>query len=216
MLGVAVAAIAACGFSDGGKSAKTPPPGATQKPLPKPMFFGSGPRYRPPAYGGDVKAGRPIGRFACAHAARRTRFLAHVEVIADGRVAIMPSGIGIAPPQVRHGAYVFGGPCEYDLRTHEPTGLIEVAAERPVTVGDLFRVWGQLLSSTRLLSFAAEPGRRVVAFVGTRRWPDADPRSIPLQRHTTVTLEVGRLVAPRSTYAFPKSPCRRPGTPLRC
>jgi hypothetical protein len=198
-LGVLVL-IAGCGDSH---SPSNKPP---QKQLPKPLFFGAGPDYHPAPFGSDVKAGRRIGPFTCVHPARRTRFLAHVEVIADGRVAITPAGIGIAPPQVRRGAYVLDGRCEYDLRTHEPTGLIEVSADRPVTVGDFFRIWGQPLSNTRLLGFAAEPGAQVIAFVGRTRWHGADPRSIPLRRHTALTLEIGRHVPPRATYAFPKSP----------
>ena len=173
----------------------------TRLPLPQPLLFGRSARYHPPAYGPAVAMRRPIGSLRCSAPPGRARFLAHVEVIARQRVAIVPSGIGVAPPQVRRGAFVTGGRCEYPLRTHEPTGLIEVAASHAVTLGDLFRSWDQPLSQTRLLGFSGQ----VTAFVGTRR-RRGDPRAIPLRRHTAITLEIGRTVPPRPRYAFPRLP----------
>src|SRR2546429_4047979 len=173
--------------------------------LPEPLFFGHGPRYHPPAYGRAVAAARQIGSLACANPPARTRFLAHVEVIANGRVVLMPSGIRTAPPQTRRGAYVVHGRCEYPVRTHEPTGLVEVAGNQPVTLGDLFRIWAQPLSRRGLLGFTAPRGTAIVAFAGTRRW-QGDPRTIPLREHIALTLEVGRVVAPRRRYAFPPNP----------
>jgi hypothetical protein len=97
---------------------------------------------------------------------RRTRrFLAHVETFVGGRVVLMPAGIGIAPPHVRRGAFVVRGRCDYPLRTREPTGLVEVAADTRATLGDLFRVWGQPLTRRRVLSFQGA----VRAYVGARR-----------------------------------------------
>jgi hypothetical protein len=173
--------------------------------LPEPRFFGRGPQYHPPAYGRAVAAARPIGPFACANPPSPARSLAHVEVLANGLVVLMPSGIGVAPPQVRRGAYVARGRCEYPLRTHEPTGLVEIVGSRPLTLGDLFRIWEQPLSRRRVLGFTAPPGGAVVAFVGSRRRA-GDPRAIPLRDHTAVTLEVGRVVPPRRRYAFPPLP----------
>ena len=173
--------------------------GHARQPLPRPLAFGHGPRYHPPPYGPAVAAARPVGALRCSRPPRRRRFLAHIEVIAGGRVALVPAGIGIAPPQARRGAYVTGGRCEYPLRMHEPTGLIEVASDRPVTVGDLFRVWGQPLTRHRLAGFVGD----VSAFVGPHR-RRGDPRSIPLRRHSAVTLEVGPMIAPRPRYVFPQ------------
>ncbi len=88
----------------------------------------------------------------------------------------------------------------YPLRTREPTGVVEVAARRPVRLGDLFRVWGQPLSPHRLAGFRS--AQRLLAFVNGRRFP-GDPRSIPLRRHDEIVLEIGGYVAPHSSYLFP-------------
>jgi hypothetical protein len=128
--------------------------------------------------------------------------LAHLEIFARRRVVAIPSGIGVAPPLRREGAYVRGGRCVYPVRTREPTGLLELDAGGPIHLGDLFAIWGQPLSTTRLAGFTAPSGHRVSAFVAGRPWR-GDPRAIPLTRHAVVVLEVGGFVAPHRSYRFP-------------
>ena len=164
---------------------------------PRPELFGPGPRYRPPAFGRAVERARSVRGLRCT-GSRPARFLAHVEIFVDGRVVLMPAGIGIAPPHVRRGAFVVSGRCDYPLRTREPTGLVEVAPSPQLTLGDLFAVWGQPLSSRRVLSFR----RPVMAFVGRGRVA-GDPRRIELRPHLVVTVEVGRYVRPHFPYVFP-------------
>jgi hypothetical protein len=110
----------------------------------------------------------------------------------------VPAGIGIAPPQRRHGAYILGGRCYYPLVTFEPTGVVLVDRRRPLTLGALFAVWGQPLGGRRLVSFTG----RVHAFLDGAPW-SGRPASIPLRYHAELVLEVGGLVPPHRTYAFP-------------
>src|SRR2546423_448819 len=95
------------------------------------------------------------------------------------------AGRGTPPPVVSSGAYVRAARCRYPVRTREPTGLLELdlraARPAPLTLGDLFAVWGQPLSETRLAGFRAPPGGPVAAYLDGRRWP-GDPRAIPLRR----------------------------------
>ena len=115
---------------------------------------------------------------------------------------MIPAGIGVAPPRVRKGAYVRGGRCSYPVRTLEPTGLIEVVEGTRVTLGEFFDVWGQSLSTRRLLGFRARPGEQVDAFVNGVRW-HGDPRAIPLNRHAAIVLEIGGYFPPTRRYVFP-------------
>lgn len=110
----------------------------------------------------------------------------------------MPAGIGIAPPQIRSGAYVRGGACAYPLRTYEPTGLVVADAGPTRSLGTLFDVWGQPLSRNRLGRFEGP----VSAFVAGRRWR-SDPRAIPLTRHAQIVLVRGGNVVPHPAYRFP-------------
>jgi hypothetical protein len=118
-------------------------------------------------------------------------------------VLLLPAGIGIAPPHHRHGAYVIGGRCVYQLRTREPTGVVEVATARRLTLGHVFRVWGQTLSAHRIAGFRST--KPVLAFVNGRRF-HGDPRMIPLRRHDEIVLEIGGYVPPHSSYLFPALP----------
>jgi len=153
-----------------------------------------------PALGTAVKAGRPVGDLVCARTSP-IRFRVHLELFARKLVLLVPAGIGVAPPHARNGAYVTSGRCLYPLRTREPTGVIEVAASRAVSLGDVFRVWGQPIGPRRIAGFrSASP---VLAFVNGRR-VHGDPREIPLRRHDEIVLEIGGYVVPHTSYLFPK------------
>jgi hypothetical protein len=69
----------------------------------------------------------------------------------------------------------------------------------PLTVGDLFRVWGQPLGPRRLAGFRGA----VSAWVGGRPWR-GDPRTIPLRRHAEIVLEVGGYIPPHTFFLFPR------------
>jgi hypothetical protein len=149
-----------------------------------------------------VRAGAPVGRLRCVPDGHRVG--AHVELFAHRRVVVVPAGIGLAPPLRAHGAYVDAARCSYPIRTREPTGLLELDPRAgPFTLGDLFAIWGQPLSASRLAGFRAAPGTRVAAYLDGRLWP-GDPRSMPLRRHAVIVLEVAGHVAPHTTYRFPR------------
>jgi len=142
-----------------------------------PWPIGAGARYHVPATTAAVRAG------TCQ--SRPARFAAHVEVFANRRVVVLPQGIGVGPS------------CRYAASTDAPTGVIRLT--RAVTLGELFRIWGQQLAANRLLSFRGT----TVAFVDGGRW-SGDPRRIRLTPHAQVVLEIGGYVAPHPSYLFPK------------
>lgn len=167
-------------------------------PDPVPTPIGVGTEYRLPAAGPAVRAARPVGALTCARSSP-TRLRVHLELFARRLVLLVPAGVGVAPPLHREGAYVTGGRCLYPLRTREPTGVIE-AAGAGLRLGHLFRVWGQPLSPHRLAGFRSRAP--LLAFVNGRRFR-GDPRTIPLQRHDEIVLEIGGYVPPHSSYLFP-------------
>jgi hypothetical protein len=97
---------------------------------------------------------------------------------------------------------VRGGRCSYAIRTREPTGLLELQAGmrgRGLTLGQLFDLWGQPLSRTRLAGFHGT----MRATVAGRRWR-GDPRAIPLGAHAVLALAVGPPVPVHARYVFPR------------
>jgi hypothetical protein len=168
------------------------------RPVPK---IGRGGLYDVPSLGRRAVAGRSVGDLPCAPPTRPT-FGAHLEIFANRRDLVIPAGIGVAPPRRRDGAYVTDGRCRYPLRTAEPTGLIEVEAGRRLTLGDFFDVWGQPLTRRRVLGFRARRGSSVAVFVNGRRMA-GHPRSVPLERHHAIVVEVGGYFPPTKKYLFP-------------
>jgi hypothetical protein len=163
---------------------------------PIPTAIGVGPHYRIAAASASVLRGAPVGRFRCLRLSV-PRGLAHVELFANRRVLLVPAGVGMSPPLTRDGAYVTGSRCSYAVRTSAPTGVVEVARGSGATIGDLFRIWGQPLSRTRLAGFRG----RVGAYVAGSPWR-GDVRAIPLARHAQIVLEVGGYVRPHPFFLF--------------
>jgi hypothetical protein len=163
---------------------------------PVPTPIGVGPRYRLPAAPPRVLRAAPVGRLRCASTAAVGR-RAHVELFANRRVLLLPAGIGMAPPLVRDGAYVVRARCSYALRTTAPTGVIEVAPGVAPKLGDLFGLWGQPLTGSRLAGFRG----LVHAYVAGRRW-QGNVRAIPLRRHAQIVLEIGGYVRPHAFFLF--------------
>jgi hypothetical protein len=193
---LAVLLVGGCAGCGSDRSPPVSQPNATGSQVPRTL--GRGPAFRPAALGEAAKRGAPVRGLRCA-ARPRYRYGVHLELFAKRHVVQVPAGIGIAPPWVKEGAYVRSGRCWYPLHTVEPTGVIEVQAGPPPTLGELFDLWGYPLSERRLLSFRAKGVR---AFVGGRPWR-GDPRSIPLRPHAQIVLEVGGFVPPHPAYRFP-------------
>jgi hypothetical protein len=154
---------------------------------------GRGPRFQPGVSGAVIGACRPrLG----------ARQGAHVELFAENRVVIVPAGIGTLPPRTQLSGRITSARCYGELATLEPTGLVLVRSGSRPTVADLFRAWGQPLSTSRLGPFPAARGTRVRVFVDGRPWR-AGPGAVPLARHAVIVLEVGPYVPPHHEYRFP-------------
>ena len=148
-----------------------------------PWPIGPGPRYRPPA---QQLHGGPLGTLRCA--AGRSVFQAHVEVFVNRRVVIIPSGIGRSAM------------CDYPIRTRSPIGVLDVARGQTLTIGDLFRLWGQPLSRHRIASFNSRlPVRAYVA--GTLVHGDAG--RVRLTPRAQIVVELGSYVPPHRSFLFP-------------
>ena len=169
---------------------------------PVPTPIGAGPAFHPTSRGSEVRQGLPVSGLRC-EGGESARVGVHIEVFANGRVVIVPAGIGIAPPLRLRGPYVLSGRCSYPARTREPTGVIERARGRSLTLGAFFRVWGQSLGPRQLAGFRARPGRQVRVYVNGRL-RHVDPRTVPLRRHDQIVLQVGRFVPPHASYRFQK------------
>jgi hypothetical protein len=186
----ALALVAGCG-STGRSTTQAPPRPAALVAQARPI--GRGATFQPPTRGPVVGAcERVLGR----------RNGVHVEVFAANRVVLVSTGIGTRPPRTVSAGRISSARCYGDLVTLDPTGLVLVRPGTHPTVADLFRAWGEPLSTRRLASFSAPRGAQVAVFVDGRRWRGR-PGCVPLRRHAEIVLEVGPHVPPHRAYMFP-------------
>jgi hypothetical protein len=165
----------------------------------KPWPVGLGPQYHPAAQTQAVGAGRAVDELRCRQTGKT--FRVHVELFANRKAIVIPAGIGVAKPfRTTLGTVVPRG-CSYPVRTLTPTGVFDVASGSKLSVGDLFRVWGEPLTSRRLASFASPtPVRAYVA----GRLVQGSPAAIRLRSGEQIVLELGGYVAPHPSFLFPK------------
>lgn len=107
---------------------------------------------------------------------------AFLTIAVRGTLHHPPAGVGI-----RYERF-----CLYWLHTHDDSGIIHIEAPHRITptLGTFFAIWGQPLSAHRIAGFPVRAGEKVRIFVGQNRYR-GDPASIPLHRHTVITLEIG-------------------------
>lgn len=185
--------LAACGSPTSSHSVAANP----ARPIPTPI--GLGPRFMPKAHAASL--GGPRNGLEC-HADTTEGDTAHLELFAEGRVVLVPEGVGIAPPLRRGLQRIVSGRCRYPVATFDRTGVVDFTRDG-LTVGDLFVVWGEPLSVKQLVSFHARTSGVVRAFVDGIPW-HGRVRDVPLTRHAEIVLEVNGFVPPHGSYLFPR------------
>jgi len=128
----------------------------------------------------------------------------HLAIYVDGQPYEVPMGIGIGQPWETVpgsvGPFITRGACFSWLHTHTTDGIIHIEAPIPrtFTLGDLFAVWGEPLSSSEM----AEIEGPVVAYVDGAR-VGGDPADLTLADREVIQLNVGMDTPPPQPYTFP-------------
>lgn len=144
--------------------------------------------------------GEPVNGISCLGMEQVAYHIhAHLSLFVHGEQLAIPLGVGVVSPQVTDG-FVGSGSCFYWLHTHDATGIIHVESPKtsPLTLGDLFDVWGQPLSAIAVAGFDGP----VAVFVDGARYR-GDPRAIAFTERMQITLEVGTPLVPPPVYEFP-------------
>jgi len=149
--------------------------------------------------------GQPVDGISCDTSEQVVYHIhAHLAVFTNGKLRIVPEGIGIVPPtqvvQTSAGPFVVAGKCFYWLHSHTSDGIIHIESptQRVYTLGNYFDIWNQPLSTTQV-GPAHGP---VTAFVDGQPFT-GDPRSIPLNGHSVIQLDVGSASPAPQPFAFP-------------
>lgn len=150
-----------------------------------PTPIGVGPRYQPP----------PGLHAACEPGSLRGAARVHVELFANGRVVIVPAGVGLRGARFDVGRAT-SARCRARLWTTDPSGVVSYTPA--ARLGDLFTVWGEPFGPKRLLSFHG-----VVSLFRNGLPVKGDPGRLALRDGDELVLEVGGFVRPHRTYRFP-------------
>lgn len=136
---------------------------------------------------------RPIDRIRCDSSEQFGYHVhAHLTVLDAGKSLTIPAYVGIPSDS-----------CLYWLHTHDDSGIIHIEAPstfRP-RLGEFFDIWGQPLSSHRVMRAAATGQRHMRVFVNGHFYT-GNPWRIRLYDHTDITLEVGPPFRPPTSFDF--------------
>jgi hypothetical protein len=155
--------------------------------------IGSGPRFRLPV------TGTPTGR---CEPVLGPRLAAHIELFGANQVLLLAAGIGTKPPWHRSGYRITAARCFGDVVTLDPTGTVYFRPAPGVTLGTVFRAWGETLSASRIASFT---GGKTLTYVGGRLW-HAAAAAVPLSSGAEIVVEIGPRVPPHTHFAFSQPP----------
>ena len=197
-----VLALSTCQISDTAE----PEPETQPEPDPEPaapveLVAGTtiGEEVFPPGNTDQGGQGEPVDGIGCLEP-NHQHYHAHLSFFVNGERIAIPAAVGVVNPSFRDN-YVNDGDCLYWMHTHDGTGLVHieppVAAARDFTVGELFDIWGQPLTSDNVAGYEGE----LSVFVDGVRYT-GDVRSIVFKSHKHICLEIGRPLAPPPLYIF--------------
>jgi hypothetical protein len=134
----------------------------------------------------DGGQGQPVMGLECLATMPETYHVhTHVSIILNGEALAVPSEVGIVRPTT--------GSCFYSIHTHDTSGKIHIESSGPgtFTLGQLFAIWGQPLTSTNVAALTGMPVTVYVTDNGVVTEAASGWDSIELLNHREITIAVG-------------------------
>jgi hypothetical protein len=172
--------------------APTPPPASPPaSPLPPvaaaSVDISDGHKVGVDRWGSPLTDGTPRAGFDCVVNPPQTVALhSHLSILVNNELQSIPKYVGAAVSGSTH--------CFYPVHTDDASGRIHVisATQATFTLGQLFTVWGQTLSSTNVAGVTGLPVEVYVTDNGTvTKVEEADWANIELKSHREITIELG-------------------------
>ena len=164
-----------------------PPPPAVPPLSPTVVDLTDGPAIGTARWPDPQTDGSPIGRFTCVfRPSSELSFHAHLSILVNNELQKVPLYLGASRQPPTH--------CFYAIHTHDASGRIHVTPAAPdtFTLGELFEIWGQPLSSTNVAGITGLPVEIFVTDDGmTFKVEDTDWAGIELLPHREITIALG-------------------------
>jgi hypothetical protein len=113
----------------------------------------------------------------------------HISIFLNGEALAVPAQIGIVLTSP-------GVNCFYQIHTHDRSGKIHVEAPEPgtFTLGQVFALWGQNLSTTDVAGLTGMPITVYTTDAGVVSVATGDWHDIELKSHREITIQVGTAI----------------------
>jgi hypothetical protein len=144
--------------------------------------------------------GQDVDRISCTTGEQLTvHYHADLQIYVNGQLQAVPAGIGFVLPDsdtsTPHLASNGTTACVYSLHTHNADGIIHIESpdSRSYTLGNLFDIWGQHLSTRQFMNHAVDAKHKLVVLVydstGAKHVVTGDPSRVVLSAHETVVIQ---------------------------
>jgi hypothetical protein len=133
--------------------------------------------------------GATVANVPCAPVNETFHIHSHLSIFVNGQAEAIPANIGIIQNATTD--------CHYYVHTHDHSGKIHM--EAPVTtgftLGQLFAIWGQPLTSTNVAGVTGLPMALYITENGTVTLFTGDPNTIPMLSHRHIAIVLGTPIA---------------------
>jgi hypothetical protein len=196
--------LAACGGGGdgGGNDPPAPPPPGLPPLASTPINIDAGQTIGATHWSdGDTSTGgqgQPVGGVDCVVNLPQTFHIhSHVSIFLNGEQLTIPGRVGIVQQSPTT-------ECWYAVHTHDRSGRIHVEGSAPgtFTLGQLFSIWGQPLSSSDVAGLTGMPVVVYVTDNGTVTQNTGDWSAIELRSHRLITIQVGTAITQIPNYTW--------------
>lgn len=164
-----------------------PPPPAVPPLSPTPVDLTDGHAVGEPRWPDPRTDSSPIGPFNCVfNPPQALEFHAHLSILVNNEFQRIPTYLGASRQPPTH--------CFYVMHTHDSSGRIHVTPAAPgiFTLGELFQIWGQPLTSTNVAGVSGLPIEIFVTDDGiTVEVEDTEWAGIELLPYREITIGIG-------------------------
>jgi hypothetical protein len=153
--------------------------------------------------------GQNVDNISCGAEMTTVHYHADLQIYVDGQLQQVPAGVGIVLPDGTDSPHLASNgatACLYSLHTHDASGIIHIESpdSRSYTLGNLFDIWGQHLSTTQFMNHAVDAKHKLAIVVydatGARHVVTGDPSKVVLSAHDTVVIQFNSAAELGSPY----------------
>ncbi|HEV2238188.1 MAG TPA: hypothetical protein VGR57_16120 [Ktedonobacterales bacterium] len=158
----------------------------------------------------QAATGQTVDNISCTTGEQLTvHYHADLQIYVNGQVQAIPAGVGIVLPDGTQSAHLTSNgqtACIYSLHTHDNSGIVHIESpdNRSYTLGNLFDIWGQHLSTTQFMGHAVDAKHKLAVVVydatGAKKLVTGNPANVVLSAHDTIVIQYNSATELGSPY----------------